>query len=145
MSSPHCVSLSYNPFDPIQDTERPILISPRRSPTCYNPFDPIQDTESVQGYKGGNSVAQVTTHSIRFRILKVLPPFTVLWAWPRYNPFDPIQDTERGCPRTIPGCQRQVTTHSIRFRILKVDVDKPRLRFSDVTTHSIRFRILKVE
>ena len=38
---------SFNPFDPIQDTESPYLIMPIRQIPCFNPFDPIQDTEST--------------------------------------------------------------------------------------------------
>ena len=37
----------------------------------------------------------VTTHSIRYRILKEDKPQLDAVAIPGYNPFDPIQDTER--------------------------------------------------
>ena len=39
----------YNPFDPIQDTERVAVSSASASNRGYNPFDPIQDTESASG------------------------------------------------------------------------------------------------
>ena len=37
--------LSYNPFDPIQDTERVQHTGAAKQDVGYNPFDPIQDTE----------------------------------------------------------------------------------------------------
>ena len=36
----------------------------------YNPFDPIQDTESYIAKECGYRCVCVTTHSIRYRILK---------------------------------------------------------------------------
>ena len=39
--------ISYNPFDPIQDTEREVQDKLARLQGGYNPFDPIQDTERV--------------------------------------------------------------------------------------------------
>ena len=37
---------SFNPFDPIQDTESALLMMRQPKKNCFNPFDPIQDTES---------------------------------------------------------------------------------------------------
>ena len=39
----------FNPFDPIQDTERAGATTPAGSTASFNPFDPIQDTESRGG------------------------------------------------------------------------------------------------
>ena len=61
----------------------------------YNPFDPIQDTESDLRVPPGDVEAHVTTHSIRYRILKDRFHHTILDSFKCYNPFDPIQDTER--------------------------------------------------
>ena len=36
----------------------------------FNPFDPIQDTESAQMQDGNEGKGAVSTHSIRYRILK---------------------------------------------------------------------------
>ena len=99
------------------------------SVTCYNPFDPIQDTESPFGLSASPFVILVTTHSIRFRILKVCfrlsrrggrcvtthsirfrilkgfaPPPVEAHSM-RYNPFDPIQDTESCSPRALLGAR----------------------------------------
>ena len=35
----------FNPFDPIQDTERCYCVARVGDVDCFNPFDPIQDTE----------------------------------------------------------------------------------------------------
>ncbi len=43
---PPAKAASYNPFDPIQDTESPGWMVLAALVGCYNPFDPIQDTES---------------------------------------------------------------------------------------------------
>ena len=40
------------------------------------------------------AVREVTTHSIRYRILKVPYLEFALRRFGSYNPFDPIQDTE---------------------------------------------------
>ena len=41
---------SYNPFDPIQDTESfQVALQALAVAPSYNPFDPIQDTESTLG------------------------------------------------------------------------------------------------
>ena len=61
---------------------------------------------------------KVTTHSIRYRILKAHQSPT-------------------------PGGDSQVTTHSIRYRILKVGERQGPGPVYLVTTHSIRYRILK--
>ena len=49
--------------------------------------------ESRSGIRRQN---QVTTHSIRYRILKDLEYISQNNEAPSYNPFDPIQDTESG-------------------------------------------------
>ena len=92
-----CYQPSYNPFDPIQDTEsRYFCARASYLSESYNPFDPIQDTERTQGRGHPHRPSLVTTHSIRYRILKgqeaqrQRPPGET-----GYNPFDPIQDTER--------------------------------------------------
>ena len=36
----------FNPFDPMQDTERIGAMGGTMSGSCFNPFDPMQDTES---------------------------------------------------------------------------------------------------
>ena len=91
-----------------------------------------------------HDVTLVTTHSIRYRILKEDVPDEDVVEFAGYNPFDPIQDTERGshgCGGLSPG---DVTTHSIRYRILKVwDPIHRATILREVTTHSIRYRILK--
>ena len=54
---------SYNPFDPIQDTERDDQCGgPIRTPR-YNPFDPIQDTERLAGE--GKQPTRVALQPIR--------------------------------------------------------------------------------
>ena len=60
----------FNPFDPIQDTERSQLDAAESLPRRFNPFDPIQDTE--RGGRADDRVVEriVSTHSIRYRILK---------------------------------------------------------------------------
>ena len=61
----------------------------------------------------------VSTHSIRYRILKGRGPLL-------------LQQ------------RRQVSTHSIRYRILKVDeIGGQAVLYAQVSTHSIRYRILK--
>ena len=42
---PNISQLSFNPFDPIQDTESQRLCCGRPRWSSFNPFDPIQDTE----------------------------------------------------------------------------------------------------
>ena len=85
---------SYNPFDPIQDTER-----------YYHRAGSIQcdrvTTHSIRyrilkGVRASPQLAglKVTTHSIRYRILKALLCLLVVGQLASYNPFDPIQDTE---------------------------------------------------
>ncbi len=61
----------------------------------------------------------VSTHSIRYRILKADMEALDTEFEKSFNPFDPIQDTE-----SSPGDQPVVgllivSTHSIRYRILK--------------------------
>ena len=60
----------------------------------YNPFDPIQDTESWSEDMPAQPMGNVTTHSIRYRILKDSTGNVVASSLWGYNPFDPIQDTE---------------------------------------------------
>ena len=62
---------------------------------CFNPFDPIQDTESGTGDGVSWPGVQVSTHSIRYRILKEAAKATLDVTAQSFNPFDPIQDTER--------------------------------------------------
>ena len=68
-------------------------------------------------------VGTVSTHSIRYRILKVVIVSEAVASRTSFNPFDPIQDTESAvlCGEAIHGYQ--VSTHSIRYRILKVGCD----------------------
>ena len=87
-------STGFNPFDPIQDTERFTMISPSSSRISFNPFDPIQDTERTLYQVCNINTRPVSTHSIRYRILK------------------------GSCVGSSPGHHR-VSTHSIRYRILK--------------------------
>ena len=61
---------------------------------CFNPFDPIQDTESLPGGYSSHRRDLVSTHSIRYRILKVLDRGKLTLTTTSFNPFDPIQDTE---------------------------------------------------
>ena len=63
--------------------------------SSFNPFDPIQDTERLFILVMDDFRFSVSTHSIRYRILKVskLPHKTCSTYC--FNPFDPIQDTER--------------------------------------------------
>ena len=110
----------------------------------------------------------VSTHSIRYRILKVrhrrvvaearqgfnpFDPIQDTESWQcgtdgsfvgRFNPFDPIQDTERCGIATQHINHMAVSTHSIRYRILKGPRVLGRSRREIVSTHSIRYRILKV-
>ena len=61
---------------------------------------------------------KVSTHSIRYRILKGWHCERCGKRLPSFNPFDPIQDTERWDNINF-GEARKVSTHSIRYRILK--------------------------
>ena len=70
-------------------------LSPFTSSNRYNPFDPIQDTERPGGLGDHLRPGGVTTHSIRYRILKGADETVVRGLADGYNPFDPIQDTER--------------------------------------------------
>ena len=63
---------------------------------CFNPFDPIQDTERLGEASHRLALGEVSTHSIRYRILKERMLDFLLDYW------------------------LQVSTHSIRYRILKV-------------------------
>ena len=49
---------SFNPFDPIQDTERRAAQRYHWPRTGFNPFDPIQDTESLSGARGCSEGAE---------------------------------------------------------------------------------------
>ena len=137
----------FNPFDPIQDTET-IFIPTIRSVNwrSFNPFDPIQDTETHTKPSNSNRCSNVSTHSIRYRILKHFskaawgPPTTVSTHSIRYRILKP---TERGAK----DCRVKVSTHSIRYRILKLHIAHATLVYvapSMVSTHSIRYRILKL-
>ena len=165
---PCALSHSFNPFDPIQDTER----TGKRGNLegyleCFNPFDPIQDTESRIWHFVQPRIQAVSTHSIRYRILKVLEYLTgtsvegvvsthsiryrILKeglqarqppAPPRFNPFDPIQDTESdryGSNAAIILCFNP-------FDPIQ-DTESAMLDITFVlyyvSTHSIRYRILK--
>ena len=86
----------------------------------YNPFDPIQDTESSRAGRGLARPGGVTTHSIRYRILKERMAGGFKAMGHGYNPFDPIQDTESSSGAIPTNSKSKVTTHSIRYRILKV-------------------------
>ena len=115
----------FNPFDPIQDTER---IWSNKSSTHRHWFQPIR---SDTGYwkQGGQArwvyvyrvsthsiryrilkavmqhhdaaLGQVSTHSIRYRILKVRRTMQPAIWLVSFNPFDPIQDTERSFPQSL--------------------------------------------
>ncbi len=75
----------------------------------YNPFDPIQDTERMLKGRLAMADSAVTTHSIRYRILKEVTSLTAQERAESYNPFDPIQDTER--ERLVAG---QVITYRLQ-------------------------------
>ena len=60
----------------------------------FNPFDPIQDTESGAQVDKAAELQEVSTHSIRYRILKGATMPVALRLVNGFNPFDPIQDTE---------------------------------------------------
>ena len=62
----------------------------------------------------------VSTHSIRYRILKALFNTSLVLQLDSFNPFDPIQDTERLLQEGVRLAAEPVSTHSIRYRILKV-------------------------
>ena len=62
----------------------------------FNPFDPIQDTERAIGQRSSGRSRRVSTHSIRYRILKAPGLTSGRGGGQRFNPFDPIQDTESG-------------------------------------------------
>ena len=68
----------------------------------------------------GSPIKSVSTHSIRYRILKV--------------PRDMVA-------RLL---SHGVSTHSIRYRILKEILKGALANINNVSTHSIRYRILKV-
>ena len=82
-------------------------------------------------------VWKVSTHSIRYRILKVSVGYASKQATPGFNPFDPIQDTERRVPARDCNSASLVSTHSIRYRILK-DRDQPRLCLASPKFQPIR-------
>ena len=86
----------FNPFDPMQDTERYIVSLKEKLWLCFNPFDPMQDTESY-GIRPDRSWLDVSTHSIRCRILKVFSKISGSATFLGFNPFDPMQDTESNC------------------------------------------------
>ena len=78
---------SFNPFDPIQDTERGIggwlaILGPG-----FNPFDPIQDTERSGTPQAALASALVSTHSIRYRILKAVQAGEAERSHARFQPI----------------------------------------------------------
>ena len=110
---------SFNPFDPIQDTERVYPGRRLASLSRFNPFDPIQDTERWAGKPPACSPGRVSTHSIRYRILKAGVDRAPWRVDVGFNPFDPIQDTESIRCLPVRWIDLVVSTHSIRYRILK--------------------------
>ena len=87
--------MGFNPFDPFEDTESalcPLLICVSLS--CFNPFDPF-DTERRPRIVAGQRAPEVSTPSIRLRILKGQVSF--------HKPIPSVR----------------VSTPSIRLRILK--------------------------
>ena len=79
---------SFNPFDPIQDTERDTLTYRLRdAEPGFNPFDPIQDTERPLPALVHHLAVPVSTHSIRYRILKVSSNGDGAWALVEFQPI----------------------------------------------------------
>ena len=79
----------------------------------------MQDTESSRAFPHMVSGPQVSTHSIRCRILKEVGHRATVPVVLRFNPFDPMQDTERPADDDFTVLIVKVSTHSIRCRILK--------------------------
>ena len=78
---------SFNPFDPIQDTESNFTGHDDLPEACFNPFDPIQDTESEFRARVQAISWNVSTHSIRYRILKVSNHLAALNSASMFQPI----------------------------------------------------------
>ena len=84
----------FNPFDPMQDTERAWLFGGVSCLLLVSTHSIRCRILKVQPDTGRQHGCQVSTHSIRCRILKVYICKPLILALPSFNPFDPMQDTE---------------------------------------------------
>ena len=87
-----------------------------RRPDRFNPNDPVEDTESGGVGDGADLVADVSTPTIRSRILKEQMQTAEIYRSRGFNPNDPFEDTERGREvyRALATAQRFQPQRSVR-------------------------------
>ena len=111
--------MSHNIVDPFEDTESVARVITPQGPRRHNIVDPFEDTESCMPLRPELTYTQVTTSSIRSRILKVGGPQLDALICRGHNIVDPFEDTESIVILRFLQTSTSVTTSSIRSRILK--------------------------